>query len=344
MSTAMQRTRNAVLCAMLGLAAAALAVPFWGDPETQSADTLPGALKPGQFVWNPDAAAGGPILVVASLTEQMVYVYRNGVRIGYAPVSTGKPGHDTPTGVFTTLQKDKNHHSSRYNNAPMPYTQRLTMDGVALHAGGLPGFPSSHGCVHLPSAFAQSLFAASPLGMTVVISKQSVSPEDVVHPATLAPVDPAGAPLAVPRLSAEQAFRWEPEKSLDGPISILLSGSDQRVLVFRNGVEIGRARISVDDPAVPLGTHVFTLLQGADPTTGAAPKWIATGIPGHAGEDKQPLDPAHAARVRMPPEFLAVVLPMLQPGSSMMVTDAPVLETTTGTEMAILTGDPPAQR
>src|SRR6185503_12097277 len=100
---------------------------------------------------------------------QRAYVYRNGVLIAVSSVSTGKPGHETPTGVFTILQKDKDHHSNLYNNAPMPYQQRLTMGGVALHAGGLPGYPESHGCIHLPTQFAKELFAITNLGVTVVV-------------------------------------------------------------------------------------------------------------------------------------------------------------------------------
>ena len=91
-------------------AAPALAVPFWGAKESSPADTPPAALKPGEFVWAPDVAPDGPIVVVVSLDEQRAYVYRNGVAIGYTTVSTGKPGHETPTGIFTILQKDKDHH------------------------------------------------------------------------------------------------------------------------------------------------------------------------------------------------------------------------------------------
>src|SRR5512139_1712829 len=121
-------------------------------------------LKPGQWVWAPQVAPTGPIVVYVDLSRQIATVYRNGVRIGVSTVSTGKPGHETPTGVFAILQKDAHHHSSKYNNAPMPYQQRLTVDGVALHAGGLPGYPESHGCVHLPSKFAEELFGATHMG------------------------------------------------------------------------------------------------------------------------------------------------------------------------------------
>src|SRR6185295_14751638 len=114
--------------------------------------------KPGQFVWDPSAAPLGPVVMVVSLLEQRGYVYRNGIDVGVTTVSTGRPGHQTPTGVFVILQKDIDHHSSIYNDAAMPYTERLTWGGVALHAGALPGYPSSHGCVHLPLEFAKLLF------------------------------------------------------------------------------------------------------------------------------------------------------------------------------------------
>lgn len=95
-------------------------------------------LKPGQWVWAPQIAPKGPVVVHVDLSRQLATVYRNGVRIAVSTVSSGKEGHETPTGVFTILQKDANHRSSLYNSAPMPFQQRLTWDGVALHAGGLP--------------------------------------------------------------------------------------------------------------------------------------------------------------------------------------------------------------
>jgi lipoprotein-anchoring transpeptidase ErfK/SrfK len=96
--------------------------------------------------------------MIVSVPEQRARVYRNGISIGVTTVSTGRPGHATPIGVFTILNKDKDHRSKKYNDAPMPYSERLTWDGVALHAGGLPGYPESHGCIHLPTRFAQLLF------------------------------------------------------------------------------------------------------------------------------------------------------------------------------------------
>src|SRR6201996_6226521 len=163
-------------------------VPFWGATESVPAGTPIGQLKKGQFLWMAEAVTTGPVVMVVSVTEQRAYVYRNGVLIAATTVSTGRPGHVTPTGVFTVLQKQKEHRSSIYDSAPMPYMQRLTWGGVALHAGGLPGYPESHGCVHLPSEFAKELFDMSPPGMTVVIADAATEPTWVNHPGYLAPV------------------------------------------------------------------------------------------------------------------------------------------------------------
>lgn len=333
-----------LIAALLATGVAQAKVPFWGDKASMPVETDPATLKPGQFVWNAAASPSGPIVVVVSLAEQRADVYRNGIRIGVTTVSTGRAGHKTPTGVFTILQKDKDHHSSIYNNAAMPYTERLTWGGVALHAGGLPGHPSSHGCVHLPSAFAKDLFEISPMGMTVVIADTGSAPSDVVHPAAIAPVDPVkGAAIESEQLSKGEDFIWQPDKSPLGPMSILVSSADRRVLVFRNGVEIGQAKISIDNPADPLGTHVFVLMEGEPKTTESGTsvlRWVAVGVPGHAGEDKKPLDPNQAARVHLPPSFRESVHKALHPGMSMMVTDAAVLESTTGVPLTVVTADP----
>lgn len=125
------------------------------------AAVLPAAaqdLAPGGFEWTPEAAPAGPVVIVVSLPEQRAHVYRNGIRTGVATISSGKPGNETPTGVFPILQKSRDHRSNLYNNAPMPFMQRLTWDGIALHAGRIPGYPASHGCVRLPKAFAEQLF------------------------------------------------------------------------------------------------------------------------------------------------------------------------------------------
>jgi hypothetical protein len=331
----MRTLHRLALCLLLASPFAA-AAPFWGAKEPRPFETPFGELKPGEFTWAPQAAPAGPILVVVSLDEQRGYVYRNGVLIGRTTVSTGKKGHETPTGVFKTTLKDADHRSSTYNNAPMPYTQRFTADGVALHAGGLPGYPESHGCVHLPSAFAKLLFDASPVGMTVVVSDAAAEPGNVAAPTFLAPVAPGGEPERAPRLAPNESFRWQPEKSPQGPVSIILSRADQRAIVLRNGVEIGRTRIEITEPDRPFGTHVMVVKAGADGVVA----WTGVGVVGHYEEDGVRPDPAAMARIGIPRAFYERVEPLLVPGTSVLVTDAPVLERTTGVSMAVLSSSP----
>jgi len=338
-----------VLVLSLILTPASFAVPFWGDKASQPVETAPTRLKPGQFIWKGGAVPTGPVVVVVSLPEQRAYVYRNGIRIGVSSASTGMPGHSTPTGVFMVLQKDKEHRSKSYNNAAMPFTHRLTWDGVALHAGGLPGYPSSHGCIHLPSAFAEHLFEVSPMGMTVVIANRVDKLAEVVHPSALAPVDArTGTVVKVPRLSANEEFRWKPEASSKGPISIIMSRADQRVLVYRNGVEIGRARVAVSQPERPLGTHAFTMQDGWGEGNSVLDKdaparlWTAVGIPGHADERGRGLNAAQVDRISLPPRFAKALYGILAPGTTLLVTDAPVLtQQTTGVALNIINTDKP---
>ena len=135
------------------------------------------SLKPGHWVWRPELATEGPVEIVVSLPLQIAYVYRDGTLIGAATVSTGMPGYDTPVGRFSILQKRKEHYSNIYDNAPMPFMQRLTWDGIALHAGAIPGTPASRGCVRLPKTFAAKLYGATELGATVLIVDDAPSPD-----------------------------------------------------------------------------------------------------------------------------------------------------------------------
>jgi len=126
---------------------------------------------------------------VISLPQQRAHVYRSGIRIGVSTISSGKPGHATPTGAFPILQKRRVHRSNLYDNAPMPYMQRLTWDGIALHAGRIPGKPASHGCIRLPKAFAKALFSVTERGVTVVVADETSHGPSVVWPTDRAPVD-----------------------------------------------------------------------------------------------------------------------------------------------------------
>ncbi len=124
----------------------------------------------------------GPLQIVVSIADQHVTLYSNGVRITQSPVSTGVPGRPTPTGVFSIIQKDRFHHSNLYSNAPMPYMERITWSGVALHEGPLPGYPASHGCIRLTHDFAARLWQITRLGVRVIVARNDVIPADFAHP------------------------------------------------------------------------------------------------------------------------------------------------------------------
>jgi L,D-transpeptidase catalytic domain len=325
-------------------------VPFWGAKVSDPIDTPLTQLQKGEFIWMGDAVTSGPVVMVVSLNEQRAYVYRNGVLIGASTVSTGRPGHLTPTGVFTVLQKQKEHRSTIYDGAPMPYMERLTWGGVALHAGGLPGYPESHGCVHLPSEFARLLYEISPAGMTVVIASAATEPQSVDHPGYLAPVSVVGGQALerVP-LAASEEERWQPDLSPSGPVSIVLSQASHRAIVYRNGVEIGRARLIVTGDQ-PLADHALVLTAG--PSNGPDPyspdpskfRWMRIGVPGHMGEAGTAADPTAEARIKLPAEFVREVMPILQPGATVFVTGAPLSPQSSGAAVQVVDADPPADK
>ena len=126
-------------------------------------------VKPGQYLWRDVPASAGNERVVVSLSDQQAYLYRGNELAAVAAVSTGTSKHPTPTGIFQVLQKKKMQHSRKYDNAPMPFMQRIDRFGIALHAGHNPGRPASHGCIRLPKEFAQKLFSTTDVGTPVMI-------------------------------------------------------------------------------------------------------------------------------------------------------------------------------
>jgi hypothetical protein len=355
----MSGVRRAIrtLCLMLSVVGGVLlqpparadSVPFWGAKASVPIDTPINQLKKGEFLWMGEAVTTGPVVMVVSITEQRAYVYRNGILIGATTVSTGRPGHQTPTGVFTVLQKQKEHRSTIYDGAPMPYMERLTWGGIALHAGGLPGYPESHGCIHLPTEFAQRLFAISPNGMTVVIGTEQTAPEQVAHPGYLAPVKfVGGQPIETETFAPKEDERWQPELSASGPISIVLSQASRLIVVYRNGIEIGRARLTVTGDA-PLVNHALVLADGPssvpdpyvpDPTKFS---WLRIGVPGHIGEQGTQVDPNAVARIKIPGDFAARVNGILTPGATLLVTDEALYPQTSGPMLQVVDADPPAK-
>jgi hypothetical protein len=123
----------------------------------------------------------GPQQIVVNIATQKVTLYANGVQVAQGPVSTGVPGHPTPLGVFSIIEKDRYHHSNIYSGAPMPFMQRITWSGVAMHEGALPGYPASHGCIRLSHDFAQKLWPVTKLGVRVIVARHEVVPVEFKH-------------------------------------------------------------------------------------------------------------------------------------------------------------------
>jgi L,D-transpeptidase-like protein len=145
-------------------------------------------------------AGGKPVMAIVSLGDQRVSIYDADGKIMESPVSSGSVGYETPAGIFSVVQKKEEHRSNLYDDGEMPFMQRITWTGIALHAGNLPGQPASHGCVRLPMAFARQLFDTTELGMRVLIVREDMAPSDISHPALFRskPV-PRDLALAAPR-------------------------------------------------------------------------------------------------------------------------------------------------
>ncbi|MEO8455434.1 MAG: L,D-transpeptidase family protein [Sphingomicrobium sp.] len=126
-------------------------------------------LKPGQYLWRDVPDSAGPERVVISLTDQLAFLYRGDMLVAASTISTGKDEKPTPTGIFSVLDKRPFYRSKKYDNAPMPWMQRIDQYGVALHGGFNPGYPASHGCVRLPVAFAKKLYSVTDVGTPIYI-------------------------------------------------------------------------------------------------------------------------------------------------------------------------------
>jgi len=293
-------------------------------------------LKTGEYVWEPERAPDGPLLIVASTTEQVAYVYRNGIRIARSSVSTGRPGHRTPAGVFTILEKEVHHTSSIYKGAEMPYMERVTWGGIALHAGDLPGYPNSHGCVRLPLEFSKLLFGVTMKGATVIIADEHSAPAETVHPGLFFTQSGEDS-----EPEAAGKFEWNPDKSPSGPVSLIVSSADKTLYAYRNGVEIGRAGIPNSNAASPLNDRVFSALNGMDAQGHL--RWVEVTA---SGKDKSSQSLFEASqKSQLPADFLAAAKEVITSGATIIFTDKPVDPTTQsapGFQILVAQKDKPA--
>jgi lipoprotein-anchoring transpeptidase ErfK/SrfK len=357
----------------------------------------------------------GPQHIIISIKQQRLTLYANGEPVAHSPVSTGVPGHPTPLGVFSIIQKNRHHRSNIYSSAPMPFMQRITWSGVALHEGKLPGYPASHGCIRLPGAFAQRLWGITRLGVRVIIAQDDVALADINHARLFAPKPAAvsEAPATVEKIRfATASFSDAPlkgsidanddariESAIDkaaqdgiaeieayladddstadamiklglgesakdpmlrpGPISVYISRKTARLYVRKGFVEVFETPVTIAQPDRPLGTHVFTALNGKDgmrwnvaslPTERVVKKgkYVTTYVRGEKlrkelvppqHEVMPPGDPNEALdRITIPDQALARITELTTPGASLIVSDlAYSYETGNGTDFIVLT-------
>jgi hypothetical protein len=284
-----------------------------------------GSLKPGEYWWRPELSPSGPLMVLVSIPQQTMNVYRNGILIGRSSVSTGSKGHSTPGGVFTILEKKKTHYSKKYDNAPMPNMQRLTWTGIAMHSGNLPGYPASHGCIRLPYDFSQLLFAETSKGGTVVVGDgKTPTPHLASNPGLLlAPKD--FSPEMLHPLGRGD-YDWRPERSETGPITIVVSSADRALYVYRNGNPIGRASVEISGRG-GLGERIYSLLEGTTDRESllvpgrAARRWMNVTTDSGREMDAEKI----AARLRFNPDLASKLYDTITPGTTVVLTDHAVV-------------------
>src|ERR1700761_2381291 len=209
---------------------ASAATYYWNDSE-------PGIVSPDQSApprrqkarHNQDKAAEkankaaekesakpqGPLLLAVSLNKQQLKVYDSNGLFTQTSVSTGMKGHATPMGVFSVIQKQKFHRSNIYSNAPMPFMQRITWSGIALHAGVLPGYPASHGCIRMPPGFAVKMYGLTRMGARVFVTPGEVAPSSFEHPLLAAFKAPEPTASAQPEPNAPAAVKTDKGAALD---------------------------------------------------------------------------------------------------------------------------------
>lgn len=289
------------------------------------------AFQPGQFYWHPERAPKGPVAIIVSVPKQLVFVYRNGILIGVSTCSTGKPGHSTPTGVFTILEKAKTHTSVKYGE-PMPDMQRLTWEGIALHVGGLPGYPSSHGCVHLPQAFADDLYAITQIGTPVIIAGGHNDPVSVADPG---PILGATAERQMASKAGEEMFS---PSAPDAVTSILVSRADKKIYVLQNADIVAEGEAIIVNPSEPLGSNVF-VWQGGD---AKGSTWAAMGFHADATASIAPNGDV-LQRIDGAPEVMAAIRARIKPGTVLVTTDLPATPDTRSDSNLVVIDSPSAE-
>jgi hypothetical protein len=284
---------------------------------------------------NAEEPPTGPLAIIISINKQSISLYAGKNLVVRSSVSTGMRGHPTPLGVFTIIEKQKWHRSNLYSAAPMPYMQRITWSGVALHAGALPGYPASHGCIRLSYEFATRLWHLTRTGARVIIAHDDVVPVDIVDPRLFTPTvkidmvkaavadSPSSAQAIKTAAAAPADLKAPPQVEVadklpisrskpalsaphrTSPISILISRQLGRLFVRQASATLFDSRVTIRDPQELLGTHVFT--ASASSTT-MAMDWTVVSIPEsaeHRAEAGRRSGRTHDERTKVAPAAAA---------------------------------------
>jgi lipoprotein-anchoring transpeptidase ErfK/SrfK len=290
--------RIAVLTAagVIGIAAPAEAAIFWSDSDpgvSQAAPMVPQqGPKPRRHAGKKVEAPGkqsakprGPLVIAISINKQNMKIYDANGFFAETPISTGMPGHSTPMGVFSVIQKQKLHHSNIYSGAPMPYMQRITWSGIAIHAGVLPGYPASHGCIRMPMAFAVKMWGWTKMGARVVVVPGELSPASFSHP-LLVTQKVVPQPVAAEEPKADAPPAVKSDKASDAGAGSK-SATAEASLELRSTVGHDQKPV-MDEPSAPTPLHeqTHTADAGVLPATKAPVTMSdASASDGNARED-----------------------------------------------------------
>ena len=253
----------------------------------------------------PEDPPRGPLQIIISIADQQVSLFDNGALIARSSVSTGIQGHPTPLGVFSVIGKQRWHRSNIYSAAPMPYMQRLTWSGIALHAGVVPGHPASHGCIRLKNDFAIRLWQLTKRGTRVIIAQDDVQPVEIANPHLFQPKAVSGSPefqaaaVAGKSIGTAAATQGSAASNVETPeaaglrvpgpppavvaakrivpISVFVSRKLSRLFVRQGFSPLFDVPVRIEHPEEPLGTHVFTAMEFQN--EGAAIRWTVVSLP-----------------------------------------------------------------
>ncbi|WP_426615605.1 L,D-transpeptidase [Bradyrhizobium sp. McL0616] len=305
----------------------------------------------------PEDPPKGPLQIIISIADQRVSVFDNGALIARSSVSTGTQGHPTPLGVFSVITKQRWHRSNIYSAAPMPYMQRITWSGIALHAGVVPGHPASHGCIRLKNDFAIRLWHLTKRGTRVIIAHDDVQPVEITNSHLFQPkavsaspefpaATVAGKSTLVSKAETPEATSLQVPSSAPAggaskkivPISIFVSRKLSKLFVRQGFTPLFDVPVKIGNPEEPLGTHVFTAMEFQN--EGTAIRWTVVSIPdefprieGAKKEREAPVkqtalsvpssDQANAVlnRIEIPQDTVERISELLTPASSLIISD-----------------------